>query len=465
MNDIIQMENVSFRYAGQHADVLKNIQLTIKPGECIIFCGKSGSGKSTLLKLINGLSPQYIEGELSGIVRINGLNPASNQINDFVSEVGSVFQNPKTQHFTENTIQELAFPLENIGYSPQMINQKIEEISENLHLKDLLDHPIFHLSGGQKQQIALASALMLSPKILVLDEVTSNLDQYHIDLLVKRLLELKQLGLTIIMAEHRLKWALELVDRYFYLDKGEIKEEWTSETIDELSPQKIKRLGLRLSGSKNKGDCEKFEHSPNTNSSAFFQINHLSIGYQNDIIQHDLNLSFYDGEIIGIMGANGIGKSTLAKTLIGLLPKLAGQIIFDGREMTAKNLRKIGFLVMQDSNYQLFSHMVLSELLIDSNETQKAEDILKQLGLYEYRYHHPMSLSEGQKQRVAIASALMSDKKIIIFDEPSSGMDGYHLAQFKELLIQLKVPGQIIIVMTHDRDLAENCFDQIHHVK
>lgn len=191
-------------------------------------------------------------------------------------------------------------------------------------------------------------------------------------------------------------------------------------------------------------------------------MHQVAIGYQK---KHPVSVvekfELGSGEIIGLMGANGVGKSTLTKTICGLQKPLAGQILWKGKKITPRELISKSFLVMQDVNYQLFSDSVREEVLFDTKDVKACEKVLKKLGLAEVAERHPMSLSGGQKQRVAIASAMVSEKELILMDEPTSGLDRFHMQQVGELLLKLKNQGKTVHVITHDEELAADWCDRI----
>lgn len=462
MKKMINSQDVSFKYLHTNDPFLKNINLEVTPGECVLICGSSGSGKTTFSRLINGISPNYLEGDLKGQLYTTDLKAGEAEIEEYVPVVGSVFQNPKTQHFTVDTTSELAFPLENTGADPEFIREQIKNKAESFQISYLLDRNIFELSGGEKQQIAFVAANVLEPAILVLDEVTSNLDQEAIHRIRHMVQELKNKNMTIIIFEHRLSWTKDLVDRYILFEKGKVKDEWTASDFNELSNEDLHHLGLRsmdLSIHRKKIQ-EKIKHSKE-NMSGMLQTNNLDIGYSNRDVLSELDLDFQSGEILGLMGPNGTGKSTLANTLTGLQKPISGEIIWNNERMSPKQLIQKSFLVMQDMNYQLFSDSVEDEILLGAEHSEYLEDVMEDLNLTDYKDRHPMSLSEGQKQRVAIASALLSGKEIIIFDEPTSGLDYLHMERFGKLLNKLKATKAVIIVITHDEELASEWCDSI----
>lgn len=463
MEEKIQLTDVHFSYSDHFDSVLKGIDLEINPGECVLICGASGSGKSTLTRLFNGLSPNYVEGDLQGQVSIFGLEPDYHPIEDFVPVAGSVFQNPKTQHFTTTARNELAFPLENSGLEPEKIGQKVRQISQEFQLEHLLDQNIFTLSGGQKQQLAFATATVLGPKLLVLDEVTSNLDQNSTARLQEMAAQLKSQGVTIILTEHRLAWLKDLVDRVILLKDGEISQEWSGEEFRSLSNEYLHGFNLRsIDLSPYQEKIEEKGQRTEVNQEVPLKMEHLAVGYDKEFpLFSDLNLSFFEGHVTGIMGDNGRGKTTLAETLMGLLKPLDGDIYWRGEKVKSRQLIKESFLVMQDTNYQLFSDSVEKEVTLASGLNADVDEVLERLGLLDLKDRHPMSLSGGEKQRVAIASALLSNKEVLIFDEPTSGLDYHNMQIFGDLLNDLKEMNKVIVVITHDVELAAEWCDSI----
>lgn len=462
----ITSQNVSFKYLHNDVPFLKSINLKIQPGECILICGESGSGKTSFSRLLNGISPNYIEGDLEGNLNTFDLKAGVSDIEEYVPIVGSVFQNPKTQHFAVDTTSELAFPLENTGAEPDFIRTQIKEKASAFEINHLLNRNIFELSGGEKQQIAFVSANMLEPTVLILDEVTSNLDQEAIIRIRKMVSKLKKRNMTIIIFEHRLAWTKDLVDRYVLFEEGKVVKEWDSGSFNALSNSTLNNLGLRSMDLSNHQQIIKDKLvSLSKDTHGKLQTKDLTIGYSTRKVLTNLNLNFQAGEIIGLLGMNGTGKSTLANTLTGLQTPVSGEIHWDGKKISPNQLIEKSYLVMQDMNYQLFSDSVEEEVLLGAKYPEFLNTVIDDLNLTDYKERHPMSLSEGQKQRVAIASALLSGKEIIIFDEPTSGLDYKHMKRFGKLLKELKKSGAVVIVITHDEELAADWCDSILELK
>lgn len=490
--NVIVSEALSFAYQnavnqnatnqGALEKALQGVSLKIKAGECVVLCGKSGCGKTTFSHFLNGLSPSFFEGEMTGDCNVLEIKAGEAPIEAYVSHVGSVFQNPKTQYFNVDTTAELAFPCENVGMEPEKIKRRIAECAESLCLKKLLNRSVFALSGGEKQRLAFGSACMLNPEILVLDEPTSNLDQVAMRQLHDLIAKKKREGCTIVIAEHRLAWIADLTDRLILFERGTITREWKHDELMQLDDKVLHQYGLRSLNLKSvleqlyhkkqimkqlvmqDIECENNEKMRESLMSKPFllETKMLVVGYEKK--QPVLTVPYFKvsgGEIVGIMGHNGAGKSTFASTLCGILAPVSGTISMNGKETRKKERIKNSFLVMQDVNYQLFLDSILEEVKMGAAHPQRAEEVLKKLDLWQFADRHPMSLSGGQKQRVAIACAVLSEKNLILFDEPTSGLDYWHMQQVGEQLQWLKEQNRAVLVITHDEEFAAEWCDCI----
>lgn len=462
MNGLIQSERVSFTYQNSTTSALQDVTLHIQPGECVLLCSRSGCGKTTFSRLLNGLAPAFYPGTLTGTCTVGDLLAGSAAIEAYVPWVGSVFQNPKTQYFNVDTTAELAFPCENSGMPPAEIRQRVQEVVAQFQLQNLMDRSVFRLSGGEKQRVAFAAACMLKPKLLVLDEPTSNLDADAIVQLHDMIALMKQAGVTIVLAEHRLAWVRDVVDRYFFFEDGHLTAEWSKPQFAALPEETIRQAGLRAR--------ELAPYRERLHEKAAFappgppvlELNALTLGYEKKKPLRTLpDLAFAKGEIVGLMGRNGFGKSTLARALCGLLKPLGGQIVWDGTPASTKDCLHRSFLVMQDVNYQLFRDSVREEILLGAAHPEQCDAVMQALGLAQLADRHPMSLSGGQKQRVVVAAAMLSDKPLILLDEPTSGLDRGSMEQVGRLLQQLKQQGKTILVITHDEELAADWCDRV----
>ena len=457
---MIEIRELSFKYKGGANYSLKDINLKIKKGECILLCGKSGCGKSTLLKLINGIIPEFHDGDICGSVRVNGINTFTTEIHELSKFVGSVFQNPKTQFYTTNTTDEIAFGLENYGIDTETINKRITEVEKDLRLERLMNKNIFNLSGGEKQKIAIASTYALSPEIFVLDEPSSSLDIKSMKELSQTIENLKAMGKTIIIAEHRLWYLKDIVDRAIYMEDGKIIREYNMEEIEKLSEDERLKTGLRHSSYK---DINLVNNEESFNEESSLEIRNLIFKRNARTILSIDNLKFSYGNIIGIVGENGIGKSTFAKIVCGLYKTNDEEILKDNRRFNRRNRIKESLLVMQEVNYQLFTDTVFDEILLTSKIRDKniVNTYLKDMELENIIDRNPHTLSGGQKQRVIILSALLSGKKILFFDEPTSGLDYRNMKIVAKNIKKVKKKDRLILIISHDIEFLESVCDKV----
>ncbi|MEB3060357.1 ABC transporter ATP-binding protein [Parvimonas micra] len=453
---MVEIENLSLSY-GNNKKVLKNISLNIKKGECVLLTGKSGSGKSSIINSINGLAVRYDGASIDGSIRIGNKDIKNLKLYEISMLVSSVFQNPKTHFFNVNTTLELLFYLENIGLSRDEIDKRLTEMLKLFPIEHLLNRDIFKLSGGEKQILCIAASYISGTEIIVLDEPSSNLDEENIKVIKEMLVQLKDMGKTIIISEHRIFYLMDIIDRIFLIKDGEIQSEYTKIDFMKFSTRKLNELGLR-DKIKTKLTVSEIKNSGNFNvKNIEFEFN----GVDNKLLFK--NISFEMGKIYGIVGTNGLGKSTLLRCLIGCERKSKDEIYLDGKRLSKADRIKISSLVMQDVNHQLFTDSVMSEvsLGIKNVEISYVEDILKKLDLYELKDCHPMSLSGGQKQRVAIASVLYKNSKLLFFDEPTSGMDYYNMMNISHLINECKSNEKIIFIVSHDQEFLNSIADYI----
>ena len=312
----------------------------------------------------------------------------------------------------------------------------------------LEDRNVFSMSGGEKQLLAFASVYAMNPQIYVLDEPSANLDMAGIKRLSERLRVIKGKGHAVVVAEHRLSWVQQFADRILYMKDGHIEREFTPSEFRTLSDSEREQLGLRsivpeqIQIPEISGDLENAE----------LKVCNLSFKRKKQMIVQNISLSARAGDIIGITGKNGAGKSTFCNCLCGLLKPKGGEILYQGKKLSEKARTKLFGMVMQEVNHQLFSDSVKNECLLANEDASEQEirELLEKFDLEEYAEYHPMILSGGQRQRLAICQAVMGGKKLFIFDEPTSGLDFRHMCQVEKLMKRLAEEKYIIIVVTHD---------------
>ena len=463
---MVELKNVSFRYGSENAECmyassLKNIDLTVKTGECVLLTGPSGCGKTTILRLINGLIPHFYPGALSGDILIDGGSVKERELYDTALIIGTVFQNPRTQFYNVDTTGELAFGCENRGLPEQEIYTRIDRTVAHFRMASLMDRNIFRLSDGEKQKIACASVNVSEPKIILLDEPSANLDYTATLMLRELILRWKAEGKTIIAAEHRIAYLWDIIDRAVVLRDGEIVGEFTGNGKEELTQNQLTQMGLRTTVMESPAEMQMDSFREGDRPITLRNFHFAYHGEKKNIVDIPI-LQIAAGQITAIVGANGAGKTSFLNCLCGLEKRCKGTLEYEGKLYDSKSRKKLCFMVMQDTGNQLFTESVLDEVLISlkkgtANEKETAMEIIRNLDLADFADRHPQSLSGGQKQRLAIACALASGRDLLLLDEPTSGLDYAHRKETAALLEKLRSMGTTILVVTHDSELIRSC--------
>ena len=448
---MLTLENLSLFYE-QDKKVLDDINLIVADGECVLLTGESGSGKSSIINSINGLAFEYENDKFSGSVKVNNKDLKGMELYEISLMISSVFQNPKTHFFNVDTTLELLFYLENIGLDRKEMESRMEDMLKLFPIKHLLGRSIFDLSGGEKQILCVAACYISGCKIIVLDEPSSNLDDTYIDILKEMLHILKNKGITLIIAEHRIYYLTDLADRIILVRKGELFKELTK---DELLNSE-KQLGLRSA-------IKTVLKAQNKSVGNDLNIKKLEYNFKDGSGLKIEDISFGLGNIYGITGKNGCGKSTFLRVMTGLDDKGKSEITFNGKILNKKDRLKNSSLVMQDVNHQLFTDSVEEEIKLGVKDLSqdRLDNVLFGLELTELKDRHPMSLSGGQKQRVAIASVLCKNSRFIFFDEPTSGMDYKNMIRISKLIKEMSTKDNIIFIVSHDNEFLNETADSI----
>ncbi len=504
---MISIEGLTFYYSDTTYPALKNINLKIGEGEFVLVAGPSGGGKSSLGRCLNGLIPHFYGGKIYGRILVSGLDTLEHSTKELASRVGFVFQDPENQLVSLDVEREIAFGLENLAFPRDLIAKRVEESLDTLGIANLRYRQLSELSGGEKQKIAIASVLALHPSILILDEPTSELDPKGAEEVLSVITRLNdELGLTVILIEHRLDRVLQYADRLIVLNDGmvaidgEVRDVMTKyypelsrvgigvppmiRLIQELRDRGVRIDRVPLTVKEGRSIIRKvFEDVPPTQDTGgvngreiarpLVNVERLGYTYPSGLLAlSNINLKIGEAEFITIMGRNASGKTTLAKHFNRLLIPTKGRIRVSGidtRKATIAELaRKVGF-VFQNPNDHLFADTVYDEIAFTLKnlgfshgeiELRTAE-MLKRFKLSEYRDKYPRSLSGGEKQRVALASILVTNPKVLILDEPTRGMDYRLKSELMRFLNAYRAEGNTVILITHDVEIVAEYADRV----
>lgn len=452
-----------FQYSEENTPTLRKVSGNIPAGRCVVLCGGSGCGKSTLLRCINGLIPQFYEGELTGFCRLDGHGTADLSIGEIGELAASVFQDPRSQFFTVNSSNEVAFGLENHGLPQEKIRDRVDEAFRTFHLEHLKNRNVYELSSGERQLISILSAWATDTDIFLLDEPTANLDFAATQQLRNILLKLKKQGKTLLLSEHRLYYLADIADEYWIMANGEIKHKYTAEKAKSLSPLQLHTLSLRTLDLEQITVSERPPQPENMPQALSVSNLRYEYGRKNRAILSDVNFSVCTHEIVGLVGANGCGKTTLGKLIAGLYHSTGGEISLFGKAQKPKQLQKQVLFIMQEAEFQFFTNSVLHELQYGHKITdefeKKTETLLKSMDMWECRDRHPFSLSGGQMQQLTLMMAYLSDKPIVILDEPTAGQDAESLKRCAELIREMGKEKTVLII-THDLELIADACDR-----
>lgn len=437
---------VNFSY-GLKKEKTLNVEGSVPRGSTIVLCGESGCGKSTLLRCFNRLIPEFYEGKLEGYVFLNHEDISNKTMGEVGETVSSVFQDPRSQFFTLESDTEIGFGLENKGLDEDRIKRRIEETFSKFGLEYLRNREVFQLSSGERQLIAIMSAWAADAEVLLLDEPTANLDYAAIERLKELLTILKSEGKTMIISEHRLYYLKDLADEYRLIKNGEICQRFERKAFAALSPAELKELGLRVS------DLEQIrvQQEPPGDNGNRLEIRNLTFHHGRKEVLRHLSCTVESGEVYALIGKNGAGKTTMGKCLCGLLKAEEGEIFFNGKRMSRRELIRSSLFVMQETEFQFFTNSVWKELKygVEPSKHSDIELLLKEFDLWELRHRHPFSLSGGQMQKLTMMIAYLSDKKIVVLDEPTSGLDKKSLDVMVHFIRRMK-NEKIVLVISHD---------------
>lgn len=517
---VISVKNLKYRYPMEKELALKDISFEIEAGEFIGIIGENGAGKSSLAQALMGLIPQFYKGAYGGCVLVDGQDASKTPVGVLCKSVGLIFQNPFNQlsGAKDNVFDEVSYGLQNLGFPKEEILKRTEELLKTLEIWDYRDRNPFDLSGGQLQRVAIASILAMEPKVLILDEPTSQLDPAGSEEVFRTVEKLKSKGITILMVEQKIEKLAEYCDRIMLLNKGRLID--LASPSDIFSREDIREYGIEpplsvsmaisydirydngklpltipelFSLCKNSmrvniatsvlaklrsyssglfdGDNGAAISSINSTQTVF-KIRELCFSYQKDKpLLNGLNLNL-DFRPTAIIGQNGAGKTTLVRLIKGLLRPDKGALLFHDSDISGKTVAelagKVGY-VFQNPDDQIFKSSVIDELMfgplnigMDRDSARKrALEALRQVELYGCEDKNPYDLDLADRKMLAIASVLAMDPEIIILDEPTIAQDLRGREILRRIIHEESEKGRLIIAILHDMDFVLHSFQRV----
>ena len=495
MEPAVSIEGLAYRYRGQQKPALKGVDLEVAEGEFVVVMGPSGAGKSTLCVSLNGLIPHFFKGKMEGEVRVGGRSTREGKVGEFAQEVGLVFQDFEAQLFSTNVALEVAFGPENFRVERQEMIERVERVLGQVRLQGFEKRTPATLSGGQKQRLAIASVLAIEPRILCLDEPTTDLDPVGKLGIFEIAEDLKDRDdVTLIVVEHETEETID-ADRIIVLRDGEIVADRPArevlrdvELLEEssvmplqvtgffhemglwqgqlpLTPQEgvaeFRRRGWRVNPDRHRRLVEADGKREEGYGEPVIEVEGLTHRYPNGVVALEgVDLTVRNGEFLAVLGQNGSGKTTLVKHFNGLLKPTEGTVRVGEDETKEQGLRGLGQsvgYVFQNPDHQIFSDTVSDEVAFgpkirgmeESEIRERVEEALAAVGLEGRGGEDPFGLTKGERQRVAVASVLAVRPEVLILDEPTTGLDYAEQRSMMDLVRGLNEAGSTIIVVTH----------------
>ncbi len=491
---LVSFEDLTFTYRGGTVPALKNISASIHPSSSVVVMGHGGAGKSTLCCSLNGLIPRFFRGDYRGRVLVKGKEVSRHKVSEMSRTVGVVFQDFEAQLFSTTVELEMAFGPESHCLPPSEIERRIEHYLSFIGLKPYRHRAPATLSGGEKQRLAIGSVLALEPEILVMDEPTTDLDPAGRDEVLSLTEKFRKEDRLLILVDHEPETALS-ADQVWLMREGELLAKGSPEEVLSNSSL-LKSCGIRPLPTLELFQAMGWPGKPLTQESAIALIQKQSLVQPKTLRTQTLSsagqglppllkaeglkyvyphssfealkgidLAIREGEFIAILGQNGSGKTTLAKHFNGLLKPTSGRMIVLNKPTTDYSHREISKLVgyvFQNPDHQIFARTVREEVgfglkMLGHPATaieNRVADVLKTVGLEGYEEKNPFALSKGERQRIAVASVLATRPRVIVLDEPTTGLDYLHQKKMMETLTALNREGHTVIIITHSMWVA-----------
>jgi cobalt transport protein ATP-binding subunit len=494
----VSVEAVTFTYHGADRPALRAVSFTQNAGEMIGVMGASGAGKSTLAKCLNRIVPEFEDGDFHGAIHIAGESLEHLRVCDVAPKVGMVFQDFESQLFSTNVAHEVAFAMEQVGMDRAEMDRRILPALEAVGLRGFEHRDPMSLSGGEKQRLAIASVLALRPSVIVLDEPTTDLDPEGRAEVFELIKKLRAQGLSLIVIEHESE-ELRAADRIVVLREGEIATDGPPAEVFART-ELLTACGVRPPGLGHAFELLGIDAQPKSveqaydafvraypgvvgtayqniarsrvrdqpapvkiadTGPAFIGIENVSFSYAGGPrVLDSIDLKVEAGEFMAIVGQNGSGKTTLAKHIVGLLQPATGRVTIDGKDRAqmrpAETAREVAY-VFQNPDHQIFAATVQDEVafgprnfgLPDDEIRRRCDEALEAVGLQNERQSDPFLLSKGERQRLAVASVLVLRPRMLILDEPTTGLDHREQLRMMALVRDLNRAGIAIVIITH----------------
>jgi len=490
---MISIQHLSYRYPGAERPVLRDVSLEVQAGDLVLLTGPSGSGKSTLLRCLNGLVPHFTGGQVRGSLCVAGVDPVAAGPSVMSAYVGLVAQDPEGQFVVDRVEEEIAFAMEQRGVAREEMYRRVDEALSRMGMLHLRHRALHTLSGGERQRVAIAAALVLEPRILVLDEPTSQLDPSSADDVLRAVVNLNQeTGLTVLLAEHRLERVVPYVHRVVHVSEsgGVIVSGPARRMLGEMdeAPPLI-RLGrelgwhpLPLTVEEARANAASLAQGVGVRvdipdgigpklEGPILEVQDVHFSYGNSPVLGGVSFQMAPGELVALLGRNGSGKTTLLKCLAGLVQAERGDILLGGESLIGRPVhdicRRIGYLP-QEPDDLLFADTVRGELDVTlrnhgllSGPPIAPEVLLRRLGLESVAGVYPRDLSVGQRQRVSLGAVTVTRPPLILLDEPTRGLDYGAKRDLAHLLSEWQSEGTAILLVSHDVELVAEAADRV----
>ncbi|MET1159518.1 MAG: ATP-binding cassette domain-containing protein [Thermoprotei archaeon] len=427
--------------------ILSDVKISVEPGEVLLVTGVSGSGKTTLLLSITGVVKHLLYGFVEGSIDISGVNPLDYQgFLEIPRIAGFVLQDPEKQIAMPTPWDEVAFTLENLGYSEEEIGKRTRHYLERYGLLSKAYKHVEELSGGEKRRLTIAAALVHEPRVVFLDEPTASVDPWGVKWVREEIKEFKKRGYIVIVIEHKAKYFLDLADRVMVMDNGRVRSMYDT-PLSENERVLLEEMGIDAR------PVLRIREKRQELGEVVLSTRGLSVGYSGESVVDSVDLEVRRGEVLAVIGPNGSGKTTLLKTLVGGLKPVSGEIIRRGRI----------FYVPQQPDYLFIKLSLESEIRDTSRKTGVSlNELVELIPWYSSTAKQsPYRLSHGQRRWLSIVIAYAYSRDVILLDEPTTGLDYGLFKELAEIIDKLRRRGTGFIIATHDPRIVAEIADNV----